>query len=119
METKILISILISAVLLVSIGIVMAHGTDRNSDRTEIMNKRGMSMHMNGMHDMGDMPEEMEEMMGEDEHMSMMKTMNGNMGEMHEEMISEMKEMMDNETLREEMSEHMKSCPMMKGYYSS
>ncbi len=121
---KINLIIFISVVLLVSIGIVMAHKINKNDDVTEsddmtmidmhnemeknvammgMMNEGGMSMHMNEMHDVGDMPEEM---MGKDEHMSMMKTMKDNIGEMHEEM-------MNNETLREEISEHMEKCPIM------
>lgn len=105
METKILISILISAVLLVGLGIVMAHEINKNDEFTE---SDDMTEHMAMMGNMHGGIEENVAMTG------MMDNM-----DMNEEMHEVMEEMMNNETLREEMSEHMKNCPMMKRYASS
>lgn len=99
-ETKILMGILLVIVLVTSIGIVIAHGTE----------ERGYTGGMRDMEEMMDNGNMMSEMMTNGEMENMMH--NGEMSEMMEEHMAEMGNMMDDE----DMLEHMKDCPMMKNY---
>ncbi len=49
---------------------------------------------------------------------TMAEIMNEMMGDMHEETLGEMGEMMNNESLIDEMIEHMGGCPMMRNFNS-
>ena len=93
MQTKILIGILLIISLIAGIGIAIAHGTNTNNNDNASNSIEGMEEMMKSM------------MNNEDGNMPMI----GMMSNMDEE---SMEQMMDDEEMRGEMLEHMKSCPM-------